>query len=266
MKVVILCGGKGTRLREKSEMIPKPMVSIGGRPILWHIMKIYSSFDFNDFVLTLGYKSEVIKQYFLNYRTMGSDFVLDLGKNSDVRYLGEEVVENWNITFADTGEDAMTGSRVAQIGKYIQGERFLLTYGDGVANIDLNQLVRFHEEHGRIGTVSGVHMPSRFGKLVVNTENNLVEKFTEKPLESGTADYINGGFFMFNREFLNYVDHDESCVLEREPLEQLAKDGELAIYRHNGYWQCMDTYRDWLTLEKLWQSGDAPWKPIVHSN
>ena len=263
MKVVILCGGQGTRLREKTELIPKPMVSIGGRPILWHIMKIYSSFGFNDFVLTLGYKSEVIKQYFLNYRTMGSDFVLDLGKNSDVQYLGEEVVENWNITFADTGEDAMTGSRVSQIGKYIQGDSFLLTYGDGVADIDLNQLVRFHKEHGRVGTVSGVHRPSRFGKLLINTENGLVEKFTEKPLESGSADYINGGFFVFNREFFRYVDSDDSCVLEREPLERLAKDGELAVYRHNGYWQCMDTYRDWLNLEHLWQSGEAPWETIV---
>ena len=261
MKVVILCGGKGTRLREKTEMIPKPMVSIGGRPILWHIMKIYSSFGFNDFVLALGYKSDVIKRYFLNYRAMGSDFVLDLGNNADIQYHGEDIVENWRVTFADTGEDAMTGSRVARIAKYVQGDTFLLTYGDGVANIDLNQLVRFHKEHGRVGTVSGVHMPSRFGKLVINTESDFVEKFTEKPVESGTADYINGGFFVFNREFFSYVDSDSSCVLEREPLEQLAKDGELAIYRHNGYWQCMDTYRDWLNLERLWLSNEAPWKP-----
>jgi len=265
MKVVILCGGQGTRLREKTEMIPKPMVTIGGRPILWHIMKIYSSFGFNEFVLALGYKSEVIKKYFLNYRAIGSDFFLDLGEDSGIQYHGEDITENWKITFADTGEDAMTGSRVAGIGKYIQDDIFLLTYGDGVANIDLDQLVRFHKEHGRIGTVSGVHMPSRFGKLVVNTENSLVEKFTEKPLESGTADYINGGFFVFNREFLNYVDRDSSCVLEREPLEQLAKDGELAIYRHNGYWQCMDTYRDWLNLERLWLSNEAPWKPMIQS-
>jgi len=236
MKVVILCGGKGTRLREKTDMIPKPMVSIGGRPILWHIMKIYSSFGFNEFVLALGYKSEVIKQYFLNYRAMSSDFVLDLGKNSDIQYNGKDIVENWKITFAGTGEDAMTGSRVAQTAKYVQADSFLLTYGDGVADIDLNQLVRFHQEHGKIGTVSGVHMPSRFGKLVMNTEKGLVEKFTEKPLESGATDYINGGFFVFNREFFKYVDTDNSCVLEREPLEQLAKNGELAIYRHNGYW------------------------------
>ena len=266
MKVVILCGGKGTRLREKSEMIPKPMVSIGGRPILWHIMKIYSSYGFNDFVLALGYKSDVIKQYFLNYRSMGSDFVLDLSKESDdIKYIGEEVVENWKITFADTGEDAMTGSRLARIGKYIEDDDFLLTYGDGLADIDLSQLVKVHREHGRLGTVTGVHMPSRFGKLVINTENSLVEKFTEKPLESGSTDYINGGFFVFNREFLNYVNNDDSCVLEREPLEQLAEDGELAVYQHNGYWQCMDTYRDWVNLERLWQSGEAPWKPIIQS-
>ena len=260
MKVVILCGGKGTRLREKTEMIPKPMVSIGGRPILWHIMKSYAGFGFKDFVLALGYKSEVIKQYFLNYRTMSSDFILDLGKNPDIQYQGETPVENWRITFAETGEESMTGSRVARIRKYIQDDSFLLTYGDGLADIDLNQLVNFHKAHGKIGTVSGVHMPSRFGKLVINTENCLVEKFTEKPLESGTADYINGGFFILNREFFSYVDSDKSCVLEREPLEQLAKDGELAIYRHNGYWQCMDTYRDWLTLERLWEAGEAPWK------
>jgi len=261
VKVVILCGGKGTRLREKTEMIPKPMVSIGGRPILWHIMKSYAHFGFNDFVLALGYKSEIIKQYFLNYRAMSSDFILDLGKNADIQYQEETPVENWKITFADTGEESMTGSRVARVHKYIQDDSFLLTYGDGVADIDLNQLVSFHKTHGKIGTVCGVHMPSRFGKLVINTENCLVEKFTEKPLESGTADYINGGFFMFNREFFRYVDCDKSCVLEREPLEQLAKDGELAIYQHNGYWQCMDTYRDWLTLERLWQAGEAPWRP-----
>ena len=263
MKVVILCGGKGTRLREKSETIPKPMVSIGGRPILWHIMKIYSRFGFNDFVLALGYKSEVIKQYFLNYRVMCNDFILDMGRNQDIRYQGEDVVENWKITFADTGEDAMTGSRVARINKYVEGDSFLLTYGDGLADIDLSRLIRFHQEHGRIGTVSGVHMPSRFGKLVIDPENSLVKKFTEKPLESGTSDYINGGFFVFNREFFRYVHSDNSCVLEREPLEQLAKDGELAVYRHGGYWQCMDTYRDWLTLERLWQSGDAPWKAVT---
>jgi len=262
LKVVILCGGKGTRLREKTEMVPKPMVAIGNRPILWHIMKIYSAFGFNEFVLALGYKSEVIKQYFLNYRTMGEDFTLTLGENG-VTYHNQNNSEKWTITFVHTGHETMTGSRVARVADYLDGNTFLLTYGDGLANINLNSLVDFHKRHGRVGTVTGVHSPSRFGKIMIDNENGRVGKFTEKPLESGISDYINGGFFVLNREFFNYLDREKSCILEREPLENLAKDGELVAYRHDGYWQCMDTYRDWLLLEELWQSGDAPWKPIM---
>ena len=263
MKVVILCGGKGTRLREKSETIPKPMVSVGNRAILWHIMKLYSAHGFNEFVLALGYKSDVIKQYFLNYRTYSSDFTLKLGDDHSIAYHSQDRIENWKITFADTGEDAMTGARVARVARYIEGDTFLLTYGDGVADIDLNKLVDFHRSHGRIGTVTGVHAPSRFGKLVINREDGRVGKFTEKPLENGVSDYINGGYFVLNREFLDYVDSDASCILEREPLERLATDGELIVYQHDGFWRCMDTYRDWLSLEQLWQSGNAPWKSIV---
>ena len=263
MKVVILCGGKGTRLREETESKPKPMVKIGGHPILWHIMKIYSAFGFNEFVLALGYKGESIKQYFLNYRTMNNDFTLALGKEHAIEYHNQQNAKNWKITFADTGEEAMTGARVARIAKYIQENMFLLTYGDGIADIDLNRLVDFHKAHGRIGTVSGVHSPSRFGKLKISNEKGYVGDFTEKPLESGISDYINGGYFVFNRQFFKYVNSDESCILEREPLEKLAEDGELVAYRHDGYWQCMDTYRDWLLLEDLWQSGDAPWKTII---
>lgn len=263
MKVVILCGGKGTRLREKTELIPKPMVAIGGRPILWHIMKIYAAYGFNDFVLALGYKGEVIKHYFLNYQTMNSDFTLVLGKHRDIQYWGEEDVLNWKISFVNTGQDAMTGARVARVAKYVEGDSFLLTYGDGLADINIRDVVDFHKAHGRVGTVTGVHAPSRFGKLMIDGESGRVEKFTEKPLESGMSDYINGGFCVFSREFFDYVNSDDACILEREPLENLARDGELAAYQHNGYWQCMDTYRDWLMLEELWQLGQAPWKTII---
>ena len=262
MKVVILCGGQGTRLKEKTETMPKPMISVGGRPILWHIMKIYSAFGYQDFILALGYKAEVIKQYFLSYRAMQSDFTIRLSNEHTIEYHDQQYVENWKITFADTGEDAMTGARVARVSKYIKGDTFLLTYGDGLADINIHKLVEFHKAHGQVGTVTGVHAPSRFGKLVMDGENSLVEKFTEKPLESGISDFINGGYFVFNREFFDYVDTDKSCILEREPLEKLAKDGKLAAYQHNGYWQCMDTYRDWSMLEHLWQSGNAPWKTI----
>jgi len=265
MKVVILCGGKGTRLREKSEMLPKPMIVVGNRPILWHIMKIYSAFGFNEFILALGYKGEIIKQYFLNYRTMGEDFTLTLGENGSVTYHNNLHTENWKITFVNTGQDTMTGSRVARVAEYVDGSTFLLTYGDGLSNVNVNSLVEFHKRHGKIGTVTGVHSPSRFGKLVIDKENSCVGRFTEKPLESGISDYINGGFFVLNRDFFNYLDIDKSCILEREPLENLAKDGELVAYRHDGYWQCMDTYRDWLLLEDLSQSNEPPWKPIIQT-
>lgn len=263
MKVVILCGGKGTRLREETERKPKPMVEIGGHPILWHIMKLYSAFGFKEFVLALGYRREIIKQYFINYRTMNDDFTLALGREHSIKYHNQRDVENWKITFANTGEDSMTGARVARIAKYVQDDMFLLTYGDGLADINLNRLVDFHKAHGRIGTVSGVHTPSRFGKLDISNEKGHVGNFTEKPLGSSISDYINGGYFVFNRDFFKYVSSDESCILEHEPLEKLSKDGELVAYRHEGYWQCMDTYRDWLMLQQLWQSGDAPWRAII---
>jgi len=238
------------------------MVAVGGRPILWHIMKIYASYRFNEFILALGYKGDVIKQYFLNYQMRNSDFTLVLGRDNDIEYHKQHDAVGWKITFADTGGDAITGARVARVAKYIDGDSFLLTYGDGLADINLDNLVDFHMGHGRIGTITGVHAPSRFGKLIIDKETDGVHQFTEKPMESGISDYINGGFFVFNREFLNYLDSDKSCILEREPLERLARDGELVTFRHDGYWQCMDTYRDWLVLEELWQSDNAPWKSI----
>ena len=260
MKVVILCGGKGTRLREETENKPKPMVEIGGKPILWHIMKTYAHFGFKEFILALGYKGQMIKEYFLNYRTNSSDFTLALNNGCEISYHSKYDIEDWKITFADTGEDTMTGARVARVAKYIDDDAFMLTYGDGLADINIKKLVAFHKGHGRIATVTGVHIPSRFGKLIMNEGDDCVREFTEKPTESGISDYINGGYFVLNRDFFNYVDADDSCILEREPLENSARDGQLAAYRHDGYWQCMDTYRDYLSLQDLWKKGNPPWK------
>lgn len=256
MKTVILCGGMGTRLREETEFRPKSMVEIGGRPILWHIMKGYSSYGFNDFILGLGYRAEMIKSYFFHYHLMNQDFTIHLAAPERISFHGNHLENNWKITLADTGINALTGARVKRIQPYIAEEEFMLTYGDGVADIDIGKLLAFHRSHGKIGTVTGVRPPSRFGELRV--ESDRVVQFSEKPQVS--SGFINGGFFVFKKEFFNYVSDDDRCSLEREPLERLARDGELRVYTHTGFWQCMDTARDLNRLRDLWESGRPQWK------
>lgn len=254
VKVVILCGGAGTRLREQTEFMPKPLVQIGDKPILWHIMKIYAHYGFKDFVLCLGYKGEVIKQYFYEYKMLNCDFTINLG-NGDI-VIADPVHEDWNITLAQTGVDTMTASRVKKIEKYIDGSLFMLTYGDGLSNMNIKELLEFHRSQGKIGTVTGVHPSSRFGELVI--ENERVVDFLEKPqVQNGL---VNGGFFVFDRRFFGYLPDDDSCVLEKEPLERLAADGELCVYKHTGFWACMDTQRDFQLLNNIWNSEAPPWK------
>lgn len=254
MKVVILCGGKGTRLREETEYKPKPMVEIGGRPILMHIMQTFADYGHTDFVLALGYKGNVIKEHFLNYTHMNSDFVVHLGDGT-VSTFPKNPKHDWTVTLADTGDEALKGARVARIARYLDGERFMLTYGDGVADVDIARLLRFHLDAGTIGTFTGVRMPSRFGTVSTDAQGRVVG-WQEKPL---LASYINGGFFVFERRFLDYLSEDESCELEGEPMERLAAEGQLSMYQHDGFWQCMDTYRDYTYLNEIWAAGCAPW-------
>lgn len=256
MKVVILCGGLGTRLREETEFIPKPMIEIGGKPIIWHIMKIYAHYGHREFILCLGYKGEKIKEYFLNYEAMNNDFTIHLGNLNKIDFHSNHLENDWKITLADTGETAMTGSRIKQVEKYITDEEFMVTYGDGLADIDLNKLLEHHYEMGKTGTLTGVHPLSRFGEIV--DDRGIVKEFIEKPqLSQG---YINGGFFIFNRKLFDYLSIDDNCILERQPLEKLTQDKQLSIYPHNGFWQCMDTYRDYKYLQEIWQEGKALWK------
>lgn len=255
MKVVILCGGKGTRLREVTESKPKPMVEIGGRPILWHIMKTYAHYGFRDFILCLGYKGKMIKQYFLNYQWLNSDFTIELGSQR-VELLNGHRETDWRVTLVDTGLETMTGARVKRVEPYVDSDTFMLTYGDGVTNLDINDLLRFHESHGKIGTVTGVSPPSRYGELGIYGDQVL--SFREKPHVQNA--FISGGYFVFNRAFFEYLSDDESSVLEREPLEQLTLDGQLKVYQHKGFWQCMDTARDYDYLKKLWEQDHTPWE------
>jgi len=255
MKIVILCGGLGTRLREETEFKPKPMVAIGDKPILWHIMKIYAYYGFKDFVLCLGYKGEVIKEYFLSYEAMNNDFTIQLGNQNRIQLHSKHSEEEWNVTLADTGASAMTGSRIKRIEKYIDTENFMVTYGDGVADIDINKLFEFHSKHKKIATLTGVHSLSRYGELLV--EGDSIKKFKEKPQFS--TRYISGGFFVFRKQVFDYMADDDNCVLERNVLEQLASEGELKIFTHKGFWQCVDTYRDFKYLQEIWEKGHTPW-------
>jgi glucose-1-phosphate cytidylyltransferase len=258
--VFILCGGLGTRLREETEVRPKPMVPVGNHPILWHIMRTYSHYGFKNFVLCLGYKADVIKSYFLNYPTMNSDFTIEL-KTNDIKVHKIDHEQDWTVTLADTGELTMTGARVARAAaKYLgNAEHFAVTYGDGVTDADLADALDFHLAQGKIGTVLGVNPPSRFGELKL--DHDEVVEFAEKP--EFADNWINGGYFFFKRDILRYLNAEEGCVLEREPLIKLARDHQLSIRKHRGFWYAMDTQRDREYLNKLWDSGQAAWRPIV---
>lgn len=253
MKVVILAGGFGTRLQEETTVKPKPMVEIGGKPILWHIMKIYSAYGHKEFIVALGYKGEIIKQYFLNYHYLRNSLTIDLGAGKINTHNSSQ--EDWLVHLIDTGLHSQTGGRVKRLTSLLSEETFLLTYGDGIANIDVADLLAFHRRHGKLATVTAVRPPARFGGL--DFEGDQVTKFTEKP-QIGEG-WINGGFFIFEPGVLDYLSGDET-ILEREPLERLSADGQLLAYRHDGFWQCMDTVRDMKLLETLWQEGRAPWK------
>jgi len=254
--VFILCGGLGTRLREETDVRPKPMVPVGDHPILWHIMRTYSHHGFKKFILCLGYKAEVIKSYFLNYPTMNSDFTIDL-KTNDVKVHKIDHGQDWNVTLSDTGALTMTGARVAQAAaKYLgNAQHFAVTYGDGLTDANLGGQFNFHLTQGKIGTVLGVNPPSRFGELKLDSDQ--VVEFSEKP--EFADNWINGGYFFFKREFLQYLSKEEECVLEKDPLVKLAHDRELSICKHRGFWYAMDTQRDRDHLNKLWESGNAPW-------
>jgi glucose-1-phosphate cytidylyltransferase len=256
MQVVILCGGYGTRIRDVAEDVPKPMIPIGSRPILWHIMKSYAHFGFKRFILCLGYKSWSIKQYFLDYALASSDLTVDLGGVDPVRVMPTCRLEDWQVTLAETGQDTMTGGRLKRIEKYLDGDHFMLTYGDGVADLDLGDLVDFHLEHGKTGTVTAVHPPSRFGEIEI--DGSSVVEFTEKPL--ATRGLVSGGFFVFHRRFVERLPDRDDLVLERDPLFALAREGQLAARVHKGFWHCLDTSRDYHLLNNLWSSGAAPWK------
>ena len=255
--VFVLCGGLGTRIKEETELRPKPMVPIGNHPMLWHIMHSYAHHGFRRFILCLGYKAEVIKSYFLNYHSMNSDFTVQL-KTNDIMMHSVDHEEDWEVTLAFTGDLSMTGSRVVQAASKYLGDapHFAVTYGDGLTDANLHEEFRFHQSHGQIGTVLGVPPPSRFGEL--RTRGDEVEEFAEKPAFADS--WINGGYFFFRRDFVRYLSSDEGCVLEREPLVALARDGEMRIFRHSGFWACMDTQRDREYLNGLWDEGKAPWR------
>lgn len=255
MKVVILCGGKGTRLREETEFRPKPLVDIGEMPILWHIMKIYSHYGFNEFVLCLGYKGEMIKDFFLNYEWMANDFTMNLKNRMEWITHFRNELEDWKITFADTEQDALTARRIKLVERYVDGDTFMLTYGDGVADLDINKLIEFHKAKGKLATITALHPVSRWG--VIEEEGGIVTAFREKPKHN---DLINAGFMVFNKELFKHIKEDENKMLEDSTLPLLAKNKQLAVYKHTGFWHCMDTYRDTLMLNDIWKTGKAPWK------
>jgi|ERR1041385_3141871 glucose-1-phosphate cytidylyltransferase len=257
MKTVILCGGYGTRIRDVADDIPKPMIQIGPFPILWHIMKYYSEWKHREFVLCLGHKGHLIKDYFHNYDIRTQDFTLTLGRKKRITYHNRHRESDWKLTLADTGNNAMTGARVRQVRKYVRpDENFMLTYGDGVGDVNLDKLVKFHRAHGKMLTVTGVRPPGRFGELVSDAKGRVVE-FNEKPQASGGR--ISGGFFVCRQGLFDYLDDRLDLVLENEPMRQLVKDSQMMVFEHDGFWHPMDTYRDYTLLNSLYNAGKAPW-------
>ena len=253
MKVVILAGGFGTRLAEETDVIPKPMVEIGGKPILWHIMKYYSYFGFDEFIIALGYKGEIIKDFFMKYHFLSNSFTVNIKSGEITEH--SEMDDDWITHLVDTGLETMTGGRTKKLAKWLADETFMMTYGDGVSNVNLKDLLRFHRSHGKLATVTAVRPPARFGEMVF--DGDKVIKFAEKPKIEGS--WISGGFFVLEPEVLNYIGGDDTHW-EREPLERLAKDGQLMAYRHDSFWQCVDNIRDLRYLRKLWDDGKAAWK------
>jgi len=257
MKVVILCGGQGTRLREETEFRPKPLVPVGGRPILWHIMKLFSHAGLRDFVLCLGYRGTMIKEYFLNYEAMNNEFTICLGKSHSLQFHEAHAEQDYHVCLADTGQETMTGGRLKRAARYIDSDTFILTYGDGLADVDIKALLEFHHAHGKLATVTTVRPISRFGHVELERDGR-VSNFAEKPQSQGWA---SAGFFVFNRKVLDYLnDEDDTCVLERRPLERLSEQGQLMAFRHEGFFFAMDTYREFQYLNELWAQGNAPWK------
>lgn len=254
MKVIILAGGYGTRLGGITDTIPKPMVKIGNKPILWHIMKIYSAYGFNDFIISLGYKSEIIKEYFLNFSAYDNDFHINVG-TKNITYFGHHEENDWNVSLINTGIDTLKGARIKRLENHLSDIN-MVTYGDGLADININELLDFHKSHNKIITISGVHPPARFGEI--SEENGKLMFFKEKPWSS--SGLINGGFMVFNKELLEYLSSDGSCDLEKGPLENLAKMGEVMIFKHQGKWECVDHGRDLVHLNKLWNEKNAFWK------
>jgi glucose-1-phosphate cytidylyltransferase len=255
MKTIILAGGYGTRLGNITEAIPKPMVKIGNKPVLWHIMKIYLHYGYNDFILSLGYKAEVIKEYFYNYGIYNQDYKINLGSKEITRLREEASEPDWDITLVDTGLDTYKGARIKRLEEYLDDVN-MVTYGDGVANININKLVEYHKSHNKMITISGVHPPARFGEII--EQNGVVTSFEEKPQTS--AGLINGGYMVFNKSLLNHLTTDEKCDLEKGPMEMLASAGEVMVFKHAGQWECVDTERDLIHLNKLWNENKAFWK------
>lgn len=257
MKIVILCGGYGTRIRDVADNLPKPMIPVGRYPILWHLMKYYASFGHKEFILCLGYKGQVIKEFFLNYETQIRDCTVTLGAQKSIEFHTDHEEMDWRVTLADTGTEAMTGARLRKVRHYVDGhDDFMLTYGDGLGNVDLDQVLAFHHKHGRILTVTGVRPPGRFGELM-NSPEGLVTEFNEKPQATGGR--ISGGFFICRKEIFDYLDDRDDLVFELEPMRKLVKDAQMMMYPHDGFWQPMDTYRDYTYLNGLVAKGEAPW-------
>lgn len=256
MKVVILAGGLGTRISEESHLRPKPMIEIGGYPILWHIMKIYSHFGYNDFVICLGYKGAIIKEFFADYYMHMSDITYDFRNHNEI-IIHQNVAEPWRVTLVDTGFTTQTGGRIARVQKYIGNEPFLLTYGDGVSDVDVNKLISFHQENKKLLTITAIQPGGRFGVLDIAEDGKNIQGFEEKAREDGG--WINGGFMVAEPELFNYL-HGDDCIFERTPMKKLSEEGNLNAYKHNGFWQCMDTQRDKFLLEEMWEKGTPPWK------